>query len=183
MAFRADGAFAKPEPYEALEKRQVKYVIRPPANGILERNIAALLRRPPSRPGYGPLARCKSFFYRAASWERARRVVAKSLVSPDQSVKLGRKIGAPAKPLVKTGGRLVKHARYYRLLLAESHLRRPLFAGMLRKIPALPAPAGCLGAWATVKWSAAQMGNAAASAEIDRRVAQIRILTPAKPQN
>jgi hypothetical protein len=26
--------------------------------------------------------------------------------------------------LVKTGGRLVKHARYYRLLLAESHLTR-----------------------------------------------------------
>jgi hypothetical protein len=28
--------------------------------------------------------------------------------------------------LVKTGGRLVKHARYYRLLLAESHLTRRL---------------------------------------------------------
>jgi hypothetical protein len=29
--------------------------------------------------------------------------------------------------LVKTGGRLVKHARYYWLLLAESHLARRLF--------------------------------------------------------
>ena len=44
--------------------------------------------------------------------------------------------------LVKTGGRLIKHARYYRLLLAESHLTRRLFAGMLRKIAALQAPAG-----------------------------------------
>ena len=44
--------------------------------------------------------------------------------------------------LVKTGGRLIKHARYYCLLLAESHLTRRLFAGMLRKITALPAPAG-----------------------------------------
>jgi hypothetical protein len=44
--------------------------------------------------------------------------------------------------LVKTGGRLVKHARYYWLLLAESHLPRRLFAGMLAKIAALPAPAG-----------------------------------------
>jgi len=44
--------------------------------------------------------------------------------------------------LVKTGGRLVKHARYYWLLLAESHLTRRLFAGMLAKIAALPAPAG-----------------------------------------
>ena len=40
--------------------------------------------------------------------------------------------------LVKTGGRLLKHARYYWLLLAESHLTRRLFAGMLRKIAALP---------------------------------------------
>ena len=29
--------------------------------------------------------------------------------------------------LVKTGGRLVKHARYYWLLLAEGHLHRRLF--------------------------------------------------------
>jgi hypothetical protein len=44
--------------------------------------------------------------------------------------------------LVKTGGGLIKHARYYWLLLAESHLTRQLFAGMLRKIVALPFPAG-----------------------------------------
>ena len=44
--------------------------------------------------------------------------------------------------LVKTGGRLIKHARYYWLLLAESHLTRRLFAGMLPKIAALPSPAG-----------------------------------------
>jgi hypothetical protein len=31
--------------------------------------------------------------------------------------------------LVKTGGRLVKHARYYWLLLAESHLTRRVFGG------------------------------------------------------
>ncbi len=44
--------------------------------------------------------------------------------------------------LVKTGGRLVKHARYYWLLLAESHLTRRLFGAMLRRIWALPVPAG-----------------------------------------
>src|ERR1017187_1260970 len=32
--------------------------------------------------------------------------------------------------LVKTGGRLVKHARYYWLLLAESHLTRRVVGGM-----------------------------------------------------
>jgi hypothetical protein len=44
--------------------------------------------------------------------------------------------------LVRTGGRLIKHARYYWLLLAESHLTRQLFATMLRRITMLPAPAG-----------------------------------------
>jgi Transposase DDE domain group 1 len=44
--------------------------------------------------------------------------------------------------LVKTGGRLIKHARYYWLLLAESHLTRWLFADMLRKIAMLLVPAG-----------------------------------------
>ena len=44
--------------------------------------------------------------------------------------------------LVKTGGRLIKHARYHWLLLAESHLTRRLFGNMLQKIAALPSPAG-----------------------------------------
>ena len=44
--------------------------------------------------------------------------------------------------LMKTGGRLVKHARYYWLLLAESHLTRRLFGAMLQRIWALPVPAG-----------------------------------------
>ena len=43
--------------------------------------------------------------------------------------------------LVNTGGRLVKHARYYWLLLAEGHLTRRLFGAMLRRIAALPVPA------------------------------------------
>jgi hypothetical protein len=44
--------------------------------------------------------------------------------------------------LVKTGGRLVKHARYYWLLLAESHLTRQLFRSMERRIAVLSLPAG-----------------------------------------
>ena len=44
--------------------------------------------------------------------------------------------------LVKTGGRLVKHARYYWLLLAENHLTRRLCGAMLQRIWALPVPAG-----------------------------------------
>jgi len=44
--------------------------------------------------------------------------------------------------LVKTGGRLVKHARYYWLLLAENHLTRRLFGTMLRRMAVLPLPTG-----------------------------------------
>jgi hypothetical protein len=44
--------------------------------------------------------------------------------------------------LMKTGGRLVKHARYYWLLLAEGHLDRKLFGQMLGRIWALPVPGG-----------------------------------------
>ena len=40
--------------------------------------------------------------------------------------------------LVKTGSRLIKHARYYWLLLAEGHLNRWLFGSILRRIWALP---------------------------------------------
>jgi hypothetical protein len=44
--------------------------------------------------------------------------------------------------LVKTGGRLVKHARYCWHLLAESHLTRRLFGSMLRRMAALPLAIG-----------------------------------------
>ncbi len=44
--------------------------------------------------------------------------------------------------LMKTGGRLVTHARYDWLPLAEGHLNRRLFGDMLRRILALPVPGG-----------------------------------------
>ena len=44
--------------------------------------------------------------------------------------------------LVKTGGRLIKHARYYWLLLAESHLTRRLFGAMVQRIAALTIRTG-----------------------------------------
>jgi hypothetical protein len=77
VAFRGHAAFARPEVYEALEKRGVKYAIRIPANGNLERDIAELLPRPVGRPSQKPLVGYKGFLYQAASWNTARRVVAK----------------------------------------------------------------------------------------------------------
>ena len=43
VVFRGDAAFAKPELYEALEERDVKYAIRLPANDHLQRNVRELL--------------------------------------------------------------------------------------------------------------------------------------------
>jgi len=218
VAFRGDAAFARPEIYEAHEARQVKYAIRLPANANLERKITKLLIRPVGRPSYKPVVRYKSLLYQAASWTKARRVVAKvefhfgelfprvgfivtnfqtsnravvrfynKRATAEQWIKEGkqavaltrlschrfranqvrlwlsvlaynlgnlwRRLALPKgisnwsltslqQRLVKTGGRLIKHARYYWLLLAESHLTRRLFGGMLGKVAALPSPAG-----------------------------------------
>jgi hypothetical protein len=218
VVFRADAAFAKPEIYEALEERGVKYAIRIAANDNLERDIAGLLTRPVGRPSHKAVVRYTSFLYQAASWKSARRVVAKvefhsgelfprvgfivtNLTLPSRAVvrfynkrgtaeqwikegkqavkmtrlschrfrsnevrlwlsliaynlgNLWRRLVLPKRidnwsltslqqRLVKTGGRLVKHARYYWLLLEESHLTRRLFGAILGRITALPFPAG-----------------------------------------
>jgi hypothetical protein len=63
VAFRGDAAFARPEVYEALEERGVKYAIRIPANDSLERDIAELLPCPVGRPSQKPLAEYKGFLY------------------------------------------------------------------------------------------------------------------------
>jgi hypothetical protein len=77
VVFRADAAFAKPEIYEALEDRGVKYAIRIPANDSLLRDIEELQTRPVGYPTHKPIVWYKGFLYQAASWKTARRVVAK----------------------------------------------------------------------------------------------------------
>ncbi len=218
VVFRADAAFAKPEIYEALEERGVKYAIRIPANDSLERDISELLTRPVGRPSHKPIVWYKGFLYQAASWKRARRVVAKvefhfgelfprvgfivtNLETPSRAIvrfynkrgtaeqwikegkqavkmtrlschrfrsnqvrlalsllaynlgNLWRRLALPQRienwsltslqqRLMKTGGRLVKHARYYWLLLAEGHLNRRRFGAMLGRIAVLPLRTG-----------------------------------------
>ncbi len=77
VVVRADAAFALPGLYEALERQDVEYTIRLPANAVLERAIEDLLGRPRGRPSRAPLVRYRSFQYQAASWGRSRRVIAK----------------------------------------------------------------------------------------------------------
>ena len=74
---RCKAAFAKPDIYEYLEERRVFYAIRLPSNKVLQWEIAPLLIRPVGRPPKRPVIRYDDFWYRAGSWDRARRVVAK----------------------------------------------------------------------------------------------------------
>jgi hypothetical protein len=75
--FRADAGFANPDVYEYLEAEGIKYAIRLPANRILQERIAYLLKRPVGRPSLDVRRSYASFNYRAASWTKPRRVVAK----------------------------------------------------------------------------------------------------------
>jgi hypothetical protein len=77
LYFRADAAFAGPEIHEFLEAQDVKYAIRLPANRVLQESIAFLLRRPVGRPPHEVRRFHASFSYRAGSWTKPRRVVAK----------------------------------------------------------------------------------------------------------
>src|SRR5215210_3947435 len=75
--FRGDAAFANPEIYEFLEAEGFKYTIRLPANAVLQASIGWLLKRPVGRPPHEVRRYHASFSYRAGSWTKPRRVVAK----------------------------------------------------------------------------------------------------------
>jgi Transposase DDE domain group 1 len=77
LYFRADAAFANPDLYEYLEDEGIKYAIRLPMNPILQERIGHLLTRPVGRPPNEVRRSYASFSYRAGSWTKPRRVVAK----------------------------------------------------------------------------------------------------------
>jgi hypothetical protein len=75
--FRGDAAYAKPGIYEFLEAEGDKHTIRLPANAVLQERIGWLLKRPAGRPPRDVRRYYANFNYQAASWTKARRVVAK----------------------------------------------------------------------------------------------------------
>jgi len=75
--FRGDVAFGKPELYRFLEQEGYGYTIRLKNNNNLSRHVEHLLTRPVGRPPKKPKVFYESFYYQAASWQKARRVVAK----------------------------------------------------------------------------------------------------------
>ena len=77
LYFRGDAAFATPEVYEFLEAQGTGYAIRLPANRVLQDKIGHPLKRPVGRPPQEARRYYSSFSYRAGSWNKARRAVAK----------------------------------------------------------------------------------------------------------
>jgi hypothetical protein len=75
--FRADAAFASPDIYEYLEEKGILYTVRIKANNKLYEKIDHLTVRPVGRPSAKPKVLYYDSPYRAASWRRSRRVVAK----------------------------------------------------------------------------------------------------------
>ena len=75
--FRGDAAFVNPNVYRYLEAEDYYYAIRLIGNPILHSKIEHVLTRPVDRPPQKPIVLYHSFQYRAASWDKSRRVVAK----------------------------------------------------------------------------------------------------------
>ena len=77
LYLRGDAAFASPDIYEYLEDNSILYAIRLKANNNLYRETDHLMTRPVGRPSRKPKVFFHSFSYRAGSWKKSRRVIAK----------------------------------------------------------------------------------------------------------
>jgi len=82
--FRADAAFAIPALFDLLEAEGWDYAIRIKGNPKLHEQVDWLTRRRPGRPPNHVLRHYTSFHYRAKSWPKARRVVAKVEFHPGE---------------------------------------------------------------------------------------------------
>ena len=82
--FRADAAFAIPALFDLLEAEGWDYAIRIKGNKKLSDQIGWLMKRRPGRPPNHVLRHYTSFHYRAKSWSKARRVVAKVEFHPGE---------------------------------------------------------------------------------------------------
>jgi hypothetical protein len=140
LVFRADAASAKPDIYEALEERGMKYAIRIPANHSLEQQWIKEGKQAVKLTWLS----CHRFRSNEVRLWLSR--IAYNLANLWRPLVLPLRIRnwsltSLQQRFVKTGGQLVKNARYYWLLLAEGHLTRRQSGAMLRRMEALTAPA------------------------------------------
>lgn len=217
VKIRCDAAFAIPELFELCEALGVEYVVRIKGNNRLEELVTDLIKTI-KEDNQRVATVYKGFSYQAASWDKARRIVAKVEQYPDElfprvgfivtslkwqdkkvvkfynkrgtceqwikegkyalnwtrlscqrfvenearlklfimAYNLGNFLRTLALPegikhwslrsiqlkLIKIGGRLIKHARYYCLLLAETSITEKIFSGLLNNIRRLCPSSG-----------------------------------------
>ena len=72
---RGDVGFVAPKLLDALEKRRVGYAFRLPTNKILAQMAEPHVYRPPGRPPKEPRTWTTELCYRAATWQKPRRVI------------------------------------------------------------------------------------------------------------
>jgi Transposase DDE domain group 1 len=145
--FRADAAFASPEVYAFLEAEDYGYVIRLPANAVLQRRIVHLLKRPVGRPPQEVRASTPASAIKprpgaghAGSWPRSR-------MAPRRTLPTGGLPGHEPVPSARAGGGLLQWAGHGGAVDPRGQARGPLDA------PVLPldegqrgsAPASCTG--------------------------------------
>lgn len=82
--FRADAAFAIPALFDLLEAEDWDYAIRIRGNPKLYDRIDWLTKRGRGRPPHHVVRRYTSFHYRAKSWSKPRRIVAKVEFHPGE---------------------------------------------------------------------------------------------------
>ena len=213
VKLRGDAAFGLPELYELCEELGIEYAIRMKENAKLEEEVDKYTTRPVGRPGRIPVIKYVHFQYKAGTWEKERRIVAKiehhqgelfpsigyivtnlkwhnkkvikfynKRGTCEQWIKEGkyalnwtrlicqgfeenevrlklfimaynlgnifRALVLPERirdwslrtiqlKLIKIGGRLIRHARYYYLLLAETTINERIWESIMRKISSL----------------------------------------------
>ena len=215
---RGDAAFAEPEVFQLCEGlKAVKYAIRIKSNSRLEELVADAVKSI-KKDKQKIVTVYKDFSYQAASWDKARRIIAKIEQYPDElfprvgfivtslgwqdkkvvkfynkrgtceqwikegkyalnwtklscqrfvenearlklfimAYNLGNFLRTLALPegikhwslrsvqlkLIKIGARLIKHARYYWLLLAETSITEKIFSGLMNNIKRLCPASG-----------------------------------------
>jgi hypothetical protein len=82
--FRADAAFAIPTLFDLLEAEGWDYAVRIKGNAKLHEQVTFLTKRRPGRPANGVVRHYTSFHYRAKSWSKPRRIVAKVEFHPGE---------------------------------------------------------------------------------------------------
>jgi len=163
---RGDAAFAIPGLYELCEELGIDYAVRIKENEKLTEKVALYTKRPVGRPGKKPVIKfynqrgtCEQWIKEgkyALNWTRLscqgfkeNEVRLRLFIMAYNLGNIFRTLALPEGikswslrtiqlKLIKMGGRLIRHARYYYLLLAEATINERIWKSIMQKIRCLP---------------------------------------------